>query len=377
MPAAPIIEDFLDLVRLNVNSLKERAIADDLRARLTALGLDVEEDDVGGRLGGEAGNLIARLPGEAGRPVIMFSAHMDRVENHGRIRPVVDEARGIITSDGTSILAADDVTGLAAILDGLRRVRAAGRPHGEVEVVFSAAEEIGLLGARHLDFSRLKARTAYVLDCGGDLGLIVNQAPTQYSFLITVHGRSAHAGIAPETGLSAIRVAATALTRLPEGRLSPVSTSNFGVIQAGQATNIVCERCEIKGEARSTDQAELKAYLEKVKLVFEETAREFGAEAQMETSLEYLTFRVEEDHPAIDLARRAMKNLGLTARVTGTGGGMDGNHFNQHGLTAVGLAPGFSQAHTPREEQSIAQLIDCGRLVAEIIWEAAEGRSGI
>jgi len=284
----------------------------------------------------------------------------------------VDEARGVITSDGTSILGADDVTGLAAILDGLRRVRAGGRPHGEVEVVFSVAEEIGLLGARHLDHSRLKAKTAFVLDSGGPLGLIVNQAPTQYTFLITVHGRSAHAGIAPETGLSAIRVAATALTRLPEGRLSPTATSNFGVIRAGQVTNIVCERCEIKGEARSTDQAEVKAYLDLVRRVFQETAREFGAGAEMETTLEYLAFRVEEDHPAIDLARRAMKNLGLTARVTGSGGGMDGNHFNQHGLTAVGLAPGFDQVHTPREEQSIAQLIDCGRLVAELIWLATD-----
>jgi len=374
MPWPPVIEDFLSLVRLNVHSRRERAIADDLRARLTALGLTVEEDDAGGRLGGEAGNLIARLPGEAGLPVILFSAHMDRVENHGRIQPVVDEARGVITSDGTSILGADDVTGLAAILDGLRRVRDAGRPHGEVEVVFSAAEEIGLLGARHLDCGRLKARTAYVLDCGGPLGLIVNQAPTQYRFLLTVHGRSAHAGIAPETGLSAIRVAATALTRLPEGRLSPASTSNFGVIQAGQATNIVCERCEIKGEARSTDQAELEAYIERVRQVFHETAEEFGGRAEMEVSLEYQAFKVEEDHPVIDLAKRAMKNLGLTARVAGAGGGMDGNIFNHRGLTAVGLAAGFDQAHTPREEQSIAQLIDSGRLVAEIILEAAEGR---
>ena len=367
MPLAPIIEDFLALVKLNVTSLKERAIADELRARLTALGLSVEEDDAGGRIGGQAGNLIARLPGDPGRPVILFSAHMDRVENHGSIRPLLDESRGVVTSDGTSILGADDVAGLAAILDGLRRVRASGRPHGEVEVVFSVAEEIGLKGAGRLDYSRLKAKAAFVLDCGGRLGLIVNQAPTQYSFLITVHGRSAHAGIAPEEGLSAIQVAATALTRLPEGRLSPASTSNFGIIQAGQATNIVCERCEIKGEARSTDPGELSAYLEKVRRVFQETARELGGEAEMETSLEYETFLVEEDHPAIDLARRAMKNLRLSPQVASSGGGMDANHFNRHGLPAVGLAPGFSHAHTTREEQSLAQLVDCGRLVAEII----------
>ncbi|MDR3038345.1 MAG: M20/M25/M40 family metallo-hydrolase [Candidatus Adiutrix sp.] len=370
MPREAIIEDFLELVRINVNSRRERAIAEAVKPKLAALGFAVEEDKVGGRIGGEAGNIIARLPGDPARPVILFSAHLDRVDNHGRIQPVVDEARGVIAGDGSSILGADDVSGIVAILDGVRRVLADGRPHGEVEVVLSVAEEVGLLGAKYLDYTRLKSKIAFVLDSGGPLGLIVNQAPTQYRFHITVHGRSAHAGIAPEKGLSAIRVAAAALTRLPEGRLSPTATSNFGVIQAGQATNIVCERCEIKGEARSADPAEAGAYVAEVRRVFTETAREFGATAEVEDSVEYHAFRVDESHPAIDLARRALRNLGLEPRVAGSGGGMDGNHFNRHGLTAVGLAPGYDQVHTTREVQSISQLIDCGRLVAEIIWEA-------
>lgn len=368
-----IIEDFLELVRLSVNSRRERLIADAVKNKLTTLGFEVEEDGVGHLIGGEAGNIIARLPGDPGRPPLLFSAHLDRVANHGHIQPFLDEARGVIASDGSSILGADDVSGIAAILDGARRVLAGDQPYGEVEVVFSVAEEDGLLGARHLDYSRLKSKLAFVLDSGGPLGLIVNQAPTQYRFSLTVRGKSAHAGIAPETGLSAIRVAAAALTRLPEGRLSPTATSNFGVIQAGQATNIVCDLCEIKGEARSVDPAELEAYLIEVRRVFTETAREMGGLAEMATSLEYRTFRVEESHPVIALAQRAMRHLGLEPKVAGAGGGMDGNHFNQHGLTAVGLAPGYDQVHTPRETQSLAQLVDCGRLVAELIWESARG----
>ena len=372
MPQEQIIKDFLELTRLEVHSRRERVIADAVKAKLTALGFQVEEDGTGGLIGGEAGNIIARLPGDPARPVILFSAHLDRVENDGRIRPVVDEARGLITSDGSTILGADDVSGLAAILDGARRVLADPRPRGEVEVVFSVAEEVGLLGTRHLDHRRLKAAAAFVLDSGGPLGRIVNQAPTQYTFHITVHGKSAHAGIAPETGLSAIRVAATALTRLREGRLSPTATSNFGVIQAGQATNIVCERCDIKGEARSADPEELEEYAAEVRRVFTETAREFGGSAAIETASAYRGFKVQEDHPVITLARKALGRLGLEAEVVGSGGGMDGNHFNQNGLPAIGLAPGYDQVHTSRETQSISQLIDCGRLVAEIIWLAAE-----
>ncbi|MDR2827092.1 MAG: M20/M25/M40 family metallo-hydrolase [Candidatus Adiutrix intracellularis] len=372
MTQAPIVEEFLELVALNVGSRRERAMADVLKDKLAALGLIVEEDGVGALIGGEAGNLIARLHGDPNYPPLLFSAHMDRVVNHGRICPRVEAERDIIVSDGTSILAADDVSGIVSILDGLRRVLADDRPHGEIEIVFSVAEEVGLLGARHLNYAEIKSKMAYVVDSIGPLGFIINQAPTQFNIFVTLHGRSAHAGLEPEKGLSAIRVAATALTRLREGRLSLISTSNFGIVQAGVATNIVCDRCEIKGEARSTDPAEVAAYLEETRRIFEDTAAEFGAVLDFKTSLEYKTFRVDESELVIKLAEEAMKNMGLSPIIASGGGGMDGNHFNQHGLTAIGLSPGYFNPHTPQERQSLSQLIRCGALIAEIILSVGQ-----
>ena len=369
MSQPAIIEEFLELVQLNVNSRNERLIADVVAAKLKALGLTVEEDATGETIGGNAGNLIARLPGDPAISPLMFSAHLDRVKNHGRIKPIIDG--DLIKSDGTSILAADDVSGLCAILDGLRRVRDENIPHGEIEVVFSVAEEVGLLGARYLDYSKIKSKMSYVIDSGGPLGTVVNQAPTQYTFLIKITGKSAHAGIEPEKGLSAIRVGATALTRLREGRLSPRTTSNFGLFNAGTATNIVCQYAEIRGEARSTDQKELADYLQEVQNVFRHVGQEFGAEVEVEVTLEYQTFTVPENDEVITLAGRALKNLGLELKVIGTGGGMDGNFFNQHGLKAVGLAPGYVGVHTPDEQQSVSDLIKCGQLVTEIIRESA------
>ncbi|MDR0880973.1 MAG: M20/M25/M40 family metallo-hydrolase [Candidatus Adiutrix sp.] len=371
MSLPAIVEDFLELAVLPSNSRQERILADALRAKLTALGLTVEEDGTGPLIQGEAGNLIARLPGDPRIPAIMFSAHLDRVANHGHIQPIMAEDGAVIRSDGTSILGADDVSGLCAILDGLRRVRAEGLPHGEIEVVLSVAEEVGLQGALHLDYDRIKSKMAYVIDTGGPVGTLVNQAPTQYTLAVKVRGRSAHAGMEPEKGLSAIRVAAAALTRLREGRLSPYTTANFGCFQAGLATNIVCDFALVKGEARSSRPEELAAYLEEVDRVFQEVAAEYQTDISVERHLEYETFRVDEIETVIQLAGRAMASLGLPLSVVATGGGMDGNHFNHHGIKAVGLSPGYVGVHTSKEEQPVAQLIQCGQLVAGIIKESA------
>jgi tripeptide aminopeptidase len=373
MSLPAMLEEFLELVQIESYSRKERFIADALTAKLLELDFEVTEDEVGGKIGGNAGNLIAHLPGDKTLPAIMFSAHMDRVENHGQIKPVVDETAGLIKSDGSSILAADDISGVCAILEGLRLIKAAGVVHGDIEVVFSVAEEVGLLGARHLDYSLLKSKIAYVIDSGGPVGTLINQAPTQYTIQVRVYGKSAHAGIEPEAGLSAIKVAAVALSRMREGRLSPSSTANFGIIHGGKATNIVCDLAEISGEARSSIPSELSAYLEEVKKVFVKTAAEFSAAIEVKFNLEYETFRLDENDEAVQLAVRAMANMGIKASVHGSGGGMDGNYFNSNGIRAVGIAPGYRNVHTSNEEQAIGELEKCGRLVAEIIKEAAKG----
>ena len=365
-----IVEEFLELVQISAGSRRERLIHDAVAAKLRELGFTTEEDDTGEKIGGEAGNLIAVLPGDPALPSLLFSAHLDRVENHGHIQPKVED--GLIKSDGTSILAADDVSGICAILEGVRRVQAENLPHGDIEIVFSVAEEVGLLGARHLDYSKVRSQMAYVIDTGGPLGTVVNQCPSQYIMTVTIEGKSAHAGIEPEKGVNAITVAASAISRLRQGRLTPHSTSNIGLISGGTATNIVCDLVEIKAEARSTIPAELESYLKEFEKAFQDAAREFGACVSIDSALEYSTFKVDEGEEVIRLAGRALKNIGLDMKVQAGGGGMDGNHFNQHGIKAIGLSPGYQGVHTPQEVQPVEDLINCGRLVAEIIRESAK-----
>lgn len=369
-----IVDEFLELVKIRVGSRRERLIHDVVAAKLKALGFSTEEDDAGEKIGGDAGNLIALLPGDPAIPPLMFSAHLDRVENHGQIQPKIE--KDTIRSDGTSILAADDVSGICAIIDGVRRIQAEKLPHGDIEIVFSVAEEIGLLGARHLDYSKIRSKRAYVIDTGGPLGTVINQCPSQYVMTVIIEGQSAHAGIEPEKGINAITVAAAAINRLRQGRLTPHSTSNVGLISGGTATNIVCDRVEIKAEARSTVPVELEDYLKEFEKAFQDAAREFGAKLSIESSLEYSTFKVDENDDTIRLAERAINNIGLKMNLQAGGGGMDGNHFNQHGIKSVGLSPGYQNVHTPQETQPVESLVNCGRLVAEIIRESVRAGNG-
>jgi tripeptide aminopeptidase len=327
------------------------------------------EDDTATKVGGNAGNIIARLKGEPGIPAVLLSAHMDRVMNSGNINPVIQEDKGIITSDGNSILAADNIAAACAILEGIRKIKASNTPHGDIEIVLSVCEEIGVVGAKHLDFKQFKAKFAYVFDAPGRIGRIITQAPTKCKIKVVVKGRSAHAGNEPEKGLSAIRVAAVALSRLREGRISPHTTSNFGSFHAGHGTNVVCDYAEILGEVRSTNDPEIEQYLQEVKQIFAAAADEYQTEIDVNVQMLYRTFSINKTDAIARIVAKAMSNIGIEANFTSGGGGMDGNHFNANGIPAVGIALGYSKNHTHEEQIVISDMVECGELMQELVKE--------
>jgi len=251
-----IVKEFIELVKVDVQSKEERHIANLIKKKLKAIGCDVIEDSTADLVGGNAGNIIAKLKGRDDVPAILLSAHMDRVKNGKNITPIVTE--DVIKSNGTTILAADDVAGIACILDGVKKVKNHGIDHGDIEIVFSVCEEQGILGTKYLDYSILSSKIGYVFDSPGRVGRIINEGPAKNKVSIKIYGKAAHAGNEPENGISAIKVAATALVQLKEGRINDFTTSNIGVVRGGDATNIVCDYVELIGEVRSTKQEELE-----------------------------------------------------------------------------------------------------------------------
>src|SRR5262245_22279974 len=241
---ARLREEFLELVSIPSLSRREGAVARRLADILRAMGASVEVDDAGDRVGGDTGNILARFAGSqpAAAPILL-SSHMDTVGPAAAVHPVVEG--DVIHTDGTSVLGGDDKAGIVAILEAIRTARERAIPHGDIEVLLTICEETGLLGAKHFDVGRLRARRGIVLDVDGVSELIV-RAPAANRMTFTVHGLAAHAGMCPEHGLSALQMAAQAVVGMRLGRIDADTTANLGVIQGGLATNIVPDRVVIR-----------------------------------------------------------------------------------------------------------------------------------
>jgi tripeptide aminopeptidase len=362
----------LDLLAINSPSKKERGVADYVKPRLAEMGFEVEEDDSGTKIGGDTGNIIAFKKGTAAHArAIFLCCHMDTVEPTDKLEIVVED--GVVRSDGSTILGADNKAGIAAALEGIEAFLATGAPHGDIQVLLDISEEIGLLGAKSMDQSKIRGEFGYVLDSGSPVGGIIVSAPSHESVRVEIDGRAAHAGLEPEKGVSAIVAASNAISKMNLGRIDFETTANVGVIEGGKARNIVPDRCTIKAEARSRNEHKLVEQVEHMRRVFEEEAARIGAKAQVKTTREYSTFRFTKDDEIVKLAAEAARRVGIQSELQEGGGGSDANMFNAAGVPAVVLGVGYHDPHTPTESIGLDDLAKAAEFVASLISVAAEG----
>lgn len=366
MSATPI-DLLLELCAIRSQTGDERAMADRVGAELTAIGLEWEEDDTGGVVGSNAGNLYCRIDAVApGRP-LFFCAHLDTVPPIGELRPVLEEGR--VRNVGGTILGSDNKAAIVAMLEAVRRIVDEGRPHAGIELVFTTAEETGLLGAEAFDVSRLVAREGFVYDQGAPPGEIVLGAPGAFSIQATIQGRAAHAGMAPEEGRSAIAAAARAIAEFRLGRVDPETTANVGVIVGGAARNVVPESCTFHAEARSHDETKLGAIVQEMldAIAFVADAGECTAETVV--TRQYHSYRFASDDPVVRLARGAFERLGLPVVEALSGGAADANVFNLRGLACLNLANGMMEIHTANEwiaVDDVERMIDVTLAIVDL-----------
>ncbi len=362
---------FMELCRIDSEPTRERLMADRLTELLSKLGCAVTEDDTGEKIGGTAGNLIARLQGTGTGEPLLFSCHMDRVVPGTGVKPRIEGE--FVVSDGTTVLGADDAAGLAAVLEGLTAVREGNIPHPPLEIVLTVAEELALVGSGHLDTGGLASGCGFFLDAGGPVGEIVVQAPEQVKISAVFHGRSAHAGFAPEQGISAIQMAAAAIGRMKLLRIDGETTANIGSIHAEGPTNIVADRCELQAEARSLDPAKLRAQVAGMTEAMEETAKEYGGSVAIHPVSSYPAYRLAEDAEPAERAARAARRIGVPVRFKSTGGGSDANIFNNKGISSVVLSCGYERVHTTEERIALEQLVLLAEWVTAIIADGVPG----
>ena len=408
---------FVQLCEIDSPSRREKGVSDYLIRIFHDLeAVSIVEDTSAKQTGADCGNLIISIPGN--RPdqeTIFFACHMDTVEPGCGVEVVRDG--DIFTSRGDTVLGSDDKSGIAALIELIRVLKEKKIDHGPIELLFTTCEEIGLLGAKALDRTRITASYGYALDSTG-IDRIITGAPAANKLKIEVHGIAAHAGLHPEQGISALCLTASAIADLRLGRLDEESTANFGLIHGGVATNIIPDHITIEGEVRSHSLLKLAAHTEEIKRTFQQVIEcwplppslaptalghpcpsplppslaptalghpcpsplppgKQDKEAtptlmplpsvEIKVHLEYPAMRLELSDPVLTRVKQAGINLGRNLEFDIAGGGSDANILNSFGLPTAIIATGMDKVHTTDECLDLKDLIRLTELLFAIV----------
>lgn len=365
-----IVKQFTDLVAIDSLSRGERQMADILTAELKGLGFDVIEDDAGAKIGSDTGNLYAFLKGtDPSKKPVLLSAHMDTVVPGIGKTAVIDWDGGIITSTGDTILGADDVAGIVQILEAVRSIQESGKDYGDIEVLFTVAEEIYGLGSSVFDYSKIKSKAAYVIDMSGSVGKAANAAPSIITFEFTITGRPAHAGFDPAAGINAIAIASDIISDTKQGLVSDGVTLNIGTIKGGSVSNIVSETCVCTGEVRGNDHEEACRVLDELRERVERKASEAGAKQSFSSEVMIKAYRTDETEEVCVSFANACRSMGIEAEFVSTRGGSDNNVFAQYDIPGIVVGCGMSNTHSTSEYICLEDLYQGAGLVEQIIQE--------
>jgi len=356
-----LLATLIELIKIDSPSGHEQAIGKELKKRFEALGATCTID--------KTGNLIARLKGNSANPDdwMLLSAHMDTAGGYTGIRPVVGRG-GILKSDGTTILGADDKAGISIILEMFEIAQEDPEfIHPGIEAVISVSEESGLLGSKALDTSQLKSTWGYILDTSGPIGTIVIAAPWTRYFTITVHGVAAHAGVAPEKGVNAVAIFAKAAASLPIGRVDAESVLNIAFVQSDTVRNVVPSLLTATGMARSLQKEKLDKLTEKIMKSFQDEAEKLGGSVDIEVEDAYSGYNLDKRDKTYRIAKKAFDKLGFEVHPKKSTGGTDGNYYNGAGIHCAVLSVGQTDAHSVKETLKLQDLYDAAHAQLEII----------
>ena len=359
-----MVQEFLELTAFCVPSKHEKEIRKVLKEKLIALGFEVSEDQAFPET--ESGSLYGFLKGTIPGEPILFTAHMDTVTPCENKKITVEED-GLIHTDGTTILGGDDVTGIVEFLAAIRGVLHAEKPHRDIEIIFTACEEYFVEGAKRLDYSRIRAKEAYILDTDGEIGRAVLAAPTGIRIVADIYGKSSHAALKPEEGINAISIAADAVSRMRLGRIDENTTANLGIIRGGSSGNIVPEHCFVEGETRSLCHESALKQMEHMKDCFKAAARKLGGRADVDITMVYNAWSVSKEDMLCRRFREACEAVQLTPVFESACGGSDASFLSAHGIRCLVLATGMHEIHSVREYTTVTEMETMAMLVEALM----------
>ncbi len=361
-----VVNTFLALASIDNPSYNERNLSDEIQRHLIELGTAFLEDDTYATTGGMAGNLYALCPGEIDLPPLLFVTHMDSVGPAKNKHPVIHKD-GTITGSNNTILGADNVAGITAVIEALHYICQKRLPHRHIELIFSCAEEDYCRGMELYKFRRIKSKEAYVVEAAGNIGECILRATSAIPFQIQITGLEKHAGFHPELGVHAISIAAKAISELKLGKINKNTTVNIGSLQGGYGTDTYPFNCTICGEIRSYVHEEALAELDNVKRTFQNIAEEHGAGIEMNSRIGGHSYELSEQEPVLQRFAKACESHGILCKPRNSLDCNDANHFNEQGKQALAISCGVQNPHSLKEYISTDQLVKSTELLVALM----------
>lgn len=369
-----MMKQFLEMTKIDAPSNKELPMQKYMECELKKLGGKVFVDDAGKKFDTTAqGNVMARFPGTVKSKPFILGAHLDTVSPCKNVKASIKNGR--VVTDGTTVLGADDRAGLAIILEVIKTLKESKEEYPPIEVACTLCEEDGMYGAKNFDASFLQGKEGLLLDDETPDEIIVN-APKAYIFRITITGKAAHAGVCPEKGISALEVAAKAISMMKLGRIDKLTVANLGIVSGGQGTNVVMPEIFIKGEARSRNLPALEKQVKHMKECFKKAEKLFTKKVDGKTIKPIIKFEQELKYPLLDISPKlplikyivsCAKAHKINMQVRSCGGGFDSNILSAKGLLLPIIGIGYHDNHTVKEWLDIKTFNKTADLTLDIV----------
>lgn len=360
-----IINNFLNMLNQESPSFKELAMGKWLIEYFNKRNINVFMDQSAAKIGGNCGNIIAHIKSNSKSKPICFGAHIDQVPPCCNIVPKIEG--NLIKTDGTTTLGGDDKAGVAAILEALEHILEENLPHREMYLLFTVCEEVGLLGSKNLEVSMIPVEDIIIVDAAGSAGIVAYKAPGMKTIEVTFKGIKAHAGIEPEKGLNAIKIAAEAISLMHIGRIDNETTSNIGKIEGGEATNIVPDKVKIAAEIRSHSKEKLEYETNHMYECCKSIADKYKSSFEFKCDLEFPGLELSEDSYVYNLCVNAFKEEGIEPKLSIIGGGSDANILSGKGFNCAIVSVGMSNVHTVEETLNIKDMLDTTKVIVRMM----------
>ncbi|MFC1543222.1 M20/M25/M40 family metallo-hydrolase [Candidatus Neomarinimicrobiota bacterium] len=352
---------FLQLTAIDATSGGERPVVEFIRNFLADREISIGEDDANADSNGSTGNVICEIGG--GGEIVLL-AHMDTAQPTADLKPRIQADR--ITSDGTTILGADDRAGIAVLLHTLEQAAINSEAYSDFTVVFTVCEETDLSGSKHLALDD-RIRMGYALDSADRPGHFTHATYGAVRFIADVQGKAAHAGLEPEKGVDSIQAASRAISGLPTGRFEGDLTVNIGKISGGTAVNVVPARTTVKGEVRGRMHERVEETVKLIEGRFTTAVKELGASVDFTSIWDFEPYFIDPGHEVYKRLTAALEAVGLEPVPHVSAGGSDANSLNAKGIPALNIGIGAQQPHSNDEFIMIEDLVKTAETIKELL----------